>query len=88
MRAVITFLFSFVTKIFAASPHSLTYAIGSGNSDEKFSINPISGVISLDESLDREEQSLYMLSVVCTDSEGKHSNTCVTIHVTDMNDNR
>ena len=81
-------LFSFVTKVVARAPSSVTYDISSGNTEQKFFINPHSGVVSLVESLDRESQPIYNLTVSSVGFEGKKSLALVTIHVTDINDNR
>ena len=77
-----------MAKVTATSPHSVTYNFASGNSEEKFSINPSSGVISLLKALDREQQKGFTLVVVCTDSEGEKAKAHVNVHVTDVNDNR
>ena len=51
-----------------------------------FTISPLTGILTVNESLDREETDMYILSI--TASDGLHSATLsVTILITDVNDN-
>ena len=65
---------------------ALRYSIISGNDDNEFSIDPISGVLS---SLTPNEFSntSYALSIRVTDSEGQISTTSVTVFIVAINDN-
>ena len=74
--------------ITASASSGVTYSFGSGNSGERFRLNPHSGVISLAENLDREQQEDYHLVVLCISTEGMQATSRVTVHVTDVNDNR
>lgn len=67
-------------------PH-LTYTIPKGSSGEKvFSINPVSGAISLSAPLDRETRSRYRLTVEASDKVHQILAN-LTILVKDENDN-
>ncbi|XP_031561240.1 protein dachsous-like [Actinia tenebrosa] len=67
----------------------ITYSILQGNSEQKFNINPSSGVISVQKSLDREQTAQYTLSVQAKDS-GKpvpqSTSTNIQVVIQDVND--
>lgn len=66
--------------------YSLEY---SDRGPKSFRVDPGNGRITLLESLDREEQSVYNLSVSASSSEfGPRDTTYVIVYVDDVNDNR
>ena len=68
----------------------LTYSIVSGNDDGRFTIDPLTGVITLSDggTLDYESQSSYALVVQVTDDAKRPATVTatVTIDVVDIND--
>ena len=66
----------------------ITYSLESDASQQLFSINPTSGVITLVRTLDYEMEQMHMLTVVATDSGTNPLNGTldITIVVTDIND--
>lgn len=64
----------------------LHYCLG-GNSDTKFYIDPVSGIISTIAPLDFEKRNSYQLDVQATDGGGENDVTSVFIDVGDVNDN-
>ncbi|XP_076316217.1 fat-like cadherin-related tumor suppressor homolog isoform X4 [Tachypleus tridentatus] len=69
----------------------MKYSIDSGNEEEVFSINPITGLIATVRLLDRETKSRYVLSVSAALEDSKRNRekgtTIVNITVLDDNDN-
>ena len=67
----------------------VSYNITSGNSENKFSIDPATGTMWLQATLDREETSSYHLIVTAYDGgvDPKHASASVTVTVKDVNDN-
>uniref|UniRef100_A0A3B5RCH3 Protocadherin Fat 4 n=1 Tax=Xiphophorus maculatus TaxID=8083 RepID=A0A3B5RCH3_XIPMA len=67
----------------------ITYSITSGNDKGLFTLNSKTGVLSLANSLDYEEQHQHELRVSATDGGwiAKSSYVSVTVQVTDVNDN-
>ncbi|XP_075052740.1 protocadherin Fat 1 isoform X1 [Mixophyes fleayi] len=67
----------------------ISYQIISGNEHGKFSINPVTGVLFIIESLDHETAAEYYLTVEATDAGTPPLNDVATIsiNVTDVNDN-
>uniref|UniRef100_A0A3P9NIR3 Protocadherin Fat 4 n=1 Tax=Poecilia reticulata TaxID=8081 RepID=A0A3P9NIR3_POERE len=67
----------------------VTYSITSGNDKGLFTLNSKTGVLSLANSLDYEEQHQHELRVSATDGGwiAKSSYVSVTVQVTDVNDN-
>ncbi|XP_072547580.1 protocadherin Fat 4 [Salminus brasiliensis] len=66
-----------------------SYDIDSGNYNNSFSINPVNGIITVNNQLDRELWSLYNLTVVAI-NEGSPpvtGSTTVVVTITDINDN-
>lgn len=83
-----------VTRVLATSLDSgknaeVVYSIAGGNEHNKFSINPVTGVISVYEMLDYERVRDYLLTVQATDlGEPPLSNQAmVNVTVLDANDN-
>ena len=66
----------------------VTYHIVLGNHDNQFGIFP-DGVLYVAHPLDREGRDLYVLTVRATDKgvEPRHSDSNVTVHILDDNDN-
>ena len=68
---------------------SLYYRITSGNDDNIFDVDPLTGLITVganSNKLDYETRSSHNLSVEVTDSEGGTDTATVTIDVTDANE--
>ncbi|XP_032878328.1 protocadherin Fat 3 isoform X3 [Amblyraja radiata] len=76
-----------VVMISAVSQSTVVYEIKTGNWESVFAINPYSGVISVQKTLDYEQISSYQLIVQATNMAGMSSNITVSIHVVDQNDN-
>uniref|UniRef100_UPI00398EB0C5 protocadherin Fat 1a isoform X2 n=1 Tax=Pristiophorus japonicus TaxID=55135 RepID=UPI00398EB0C5 len=78
---------SFVILVTASSQSSIVYEIKDGNTDGAFNINPNSGVIITQKSLDNEGLASYRLTVQATNMAGLSTNITVLIHLRDENDN-
>ncbi|KAJ8412621.1 hypothetical protein AAFF_G00129570 [Aldrovandia affinis] len=76
-----------VTTISALSRSTLIYDIKQGNAERRFRINPYTGVITTQKSLDYENTVLYMLTVQANNMAGMVSSTTISIQVVDKNDN-
>uniref|UniRef100_UPI00398F78D5 protocadherin Fat 3-like isoform X1 n=2 Tax=Pristiophorus japonicus TaxID=55135 RepID=UPI00398F78D5 len=76
-----------VIMISAVSQSTIVYEIKVGNPESVFTINPYSGVISVQKSIDYEHIPSYQLIVQATNMAGMSSNITVSIHVVDENDN-
>ena len=70
-------------------PGEVRYSIMSGNIGNAFIINTTSGVITVNEGIDREETSTFELTVVATDRgiPSRSSQSLAIITVGDINDN-
>lgn len=77
-----------VLQVRAVDPENdpITYSILDGNVNSDFYINSKTGVIYVNNKLDREEVSAYTLLVQARDSGGLHTMRPVSIAVTDAND--
>ena len=71
------------------SDGTIIYTIIDGNSEERFQIDPKSGVIVLRKLLDRETTAMYSLTVQATDqgSPSMSSTAAVNLTILDVNDN-
>uniref|UniRef100_A0A8C5QK66 Protocadherin Fat 3 n=1 Tax=Leptobrachium leishanense TaxID=445787 RepID=A0A8C5QK66_9ANUR len=78
---------SSVVLVSAISQSTLVYEIRLGNIEGAFSINPYSGVITSQITLDYERISSYHLIVQATNMAGMASNATVNIQILDENDN-
>ncbi|CAG9785812.1 unnamed protein product [Diatraea saccharalis] len=87
---------SFVTRLTAKSSRgnigNLTYLIPPGVADDKFTIDPRLGTITVKIKIDREEKDYYVFPVYVTDSSTFQSTTnfdvaTVSISIMDVNDN-
>ncbi|XP_061103933.1 protocadherin Fat 3-like [Conger conger] len=76
-----------LTTIAALGRSMLTYDIKQGNAERKFRINPYTGVIMTQGSLDYESTTLYVLIVQADNMAGLSSSATVSIQVVDRNDN-
>jgi protocadherin Fat 1/2/3 len=76
-----------VAVLEAKSQSSVYYEIIHGNEDNKFAINPNSGVIYTRNSVDYEQTKTYKLKVSAANVVGYSAVTTVKIHVLDINDN-
>ena len=85
-----------IVKIIATDPDlgtnsQLVYTINSGNNEGKFSLNPVTGNLTLIQKLDFEGTKTYNLEIDVRDSANPSrfspSRLPVTIRVTDVNDN-
>ncbi|XP_013082936.2 protocadherin-23-like isoform X2 [Biomphalaria glabrata] len=65
----------------------LLYSITSGNTNDDFRIDPVSGNITTWHFLDRETTPSYNLVIVVQDQMGKNATATVSVTVTDINDN-
>lgn len=79
---------SAVFQLHAQDPENdpIAYGIVAGNINQDFGINPHSGLIFLNNKLDREEVSQYHLLVQARDSGGLTSTRGLRINVLDTND--
>jgi protocadherin-16/23 len=73
------------------SPGNLTYYIPTGIADDRFSVDPHTGVVSVRASLDRETQDHYMVPVYVTSPPRRPGSpqfdvTTVAVTVVDVND--
>ena len=70
-------------------PHGMVYwSIPAGNVENTFHMEEMTGVVTLNSPLDRENTPSYFLTVRATDSDPNHySETNVTLTVDDVNDN-
>lgn len=86
----IKLFFSFVAKLSSSTRDSASCEITAGNEAQKFVMNPHSRLITLDDELDREETSSYVLNISCASmsSDARRTETSVVVHVADVNDNR
>ena len=67
---------------------ALQYTISSGNTGDKFQINPDSGLITVASTLDRETDASYELVVKAAEESGDNTaSATLTVSVTDINDN-
>ncbi|XP_030055623.1 protocadherin-16 [Microcaecilia unicolor] len=64
------------------------YSISSGDQNQFFHINEISGAIRLLQPLDREAQAVHVLVIRASDTHGNFALVPVTIEVKDINDNQ
>ncbi|KAL4640550.1 protocadherin Fat 1 isoform X2 [Arapaima gigas] len=78
---------SFVSLVTAFSQSSVFYQIKDGNVGGAFDINPNSGVVVTQKTLDFEALSSYRLVVQGTNMAGLASNATLLIHLKDENDN-
>ena len=72
------------------SDTTLTFSITGGNTEGKFSIDSVTGVIVLQGAVDRETTAAYTLNLEVADGTGSGSRTATTsivITVDDVNDN-
>lgn len=78
---------SFVCSITAISQSSVFYQIKGGNINNAFDINPNSGVVVTQQTLDYETIPQYKLTIQGANMAGLASNTTLLIHLKDENDN-
>ncbi|KAJ8416521.1 hypothetical protein AAFF_G00358090 [Aldrovandia affinis] len=78
---------SFVSAVTASSQSSVFYQIKDGNTNGAFDINPSSGVVTTQRTLDYETLRSYKLIVQATNMAGMLSNTTLLINLKDENDN-
>ena len=64
-----------------------SWTITGGNADGKFSINAATGQVRLDNSLDYESKTQYVLNLRVTDAGGLTSDATLTVNVLNVNDN-
>ena len=63
------------------------YSITSGNTDDAFIIGSATGIISINNDVDREMLDAYTLGVMATDGGSRSTQSTVEISITDINDN-
>ncbi|XP_044311184.1 protocadherin Fat 1 isoform X1 [Varanus komodoensis] len=78
---------SFIGMVIAYSQSSVVYEIKDGNIGDAFAINPNSGVITSQKTLDFETLPFYSLTIQSTNMAGQSANTTVLVHLQDENDN-
>ncbi|XP_069049414.1 protocadherin Fat 1 isoform X3 [Lepisosteus oculatus] len=78
---------SFVGLVSASSQSSVFYEIKDGNFDGVFDINPNSGIVITQKTLDYETVPSYRLTVQGTNMAGLSNNATLLIHLRDENDN-
>ncbi|KAK7929499.1 hypothetical protein WMY93_005894 [Mugilogobius chulae] len=78
---------TFVSLVTALSQSSIFYQIKGGNINNAFDINPNSGVVVTQKSLDYETTSQYKLTIQATNMAGLSNNATLLIHLKDENDN-
>ncbi|KAL5013005.1 hypothetical protein ScPMuIL_011556 [Solemya velum] len=76
-----------VIAVVAKSQSSVVYKIIDGNEQDKFDMNPNSGVIFTNSIFDFEESVFYNLTISATNIVGASSLACVLVHIVDENDN-
>ena len=72
------------------SDGEIRYSITAGNDDLRFFIDPVSGNITTDTTLDRETQPIYILEITAKDratDNRKSDKTTVLLSLMDVNDN-
>ena len=79
---------TFIAAVRASCRSSVVYSIISGNNGSLFSINPSSGIVLAEARFDYEETLIFNLSVRATNIVGAYVETSLTVHITDINDNR
>ena len=76
--------------------NDITFTFTSGNEEGRFEISPTSGVVTVNKSIDREDESMYVLNVQAQNvistgdtsgSESLSDTTTLTITILDINDN-
>ena len=65
----------------------VTYSITSGNTGDIFTIDSMTGLISVNDDIDRETTDSYTLVVSAIDGGGQSTDATVTVTITDINDN-
>ncbi len=65
---------------------TLTYAITAGNTNGAFAINPATGEITVNGSINFESQSSYLLTVTVSDPDGLSDPAAIRINVNDVNE--
>lgn len=66
---------------------NLSYQIPAGVADDRFSIDPERGAISLAAAVDREKKDHYLVPVYVVDlSSRQYDSTTLSVRVTDVND--
>lgn len=78
---------NFVGMVTAHSQSSVVYDIKDGNIADAFAINPHSGSIITQKTLDFETLPVYTLIIQGTNMAGLSANTTVLVHLLDENDN-
>lgn len=78
---------TFVSLVIAVSQSSIFYQIKGGNINNAFDINPNSGVVVTQKTLDYETTSQYKLTIQATNMAGLSNNATLLIHLKDENDN-
>ena len=65
----------------------VTYSITNGNTGDVFTIDSMTGLVSVNNDIDRETTDSYTLVVSAIDGGGRSTDATVTITITDINDN-
>ena len=78
--------FNELTEMYENTNGLVTYSIDSGDPLSQFSITPLTGMLRLVSSLNREEITNYTLLLNATDGGGRYANALCVVTVTDVND--
>ena len=65
----------------------VTYSITNGNTGDVFTIDSMTGLVSVNNDIDREATDSYTLVVSAIDGGGRSTDANVTVTITDINDN-
>lgn len=76
-----------VVSLIAESLSTVVYAIGHGNEEGYFTINPNSGTLSTMRPIDFEEKQYFNLTVEATNMVSATQSVYVIVHIVDLNDN-
>ncbi|KAL1777596.1 protocadherin-23 isoform X1 [Sigmodon hispidus] len=71
----------------AGTNGAVTYRIAGGNTDEYFTIHPISGELSTTRALDREQINNFTLIILCSDLGNPPRSSMMQLHVRVLDDN-
>lgn len=78
---------SFVKHLEVRSTSSVLFEIASGNENDKFFINPSTGIITTKDDLDYEENNFFNLTIRATNMASREVTCNIIIQVLDINDN-
>ncbi len=77
----------FILQVFARASSALRFEITAGNDDSEFAINPSTGILMAQQTLDYEKKRFYNLSISASNMIGARAHCTAHVHVLDINDN-